>query len=352
MAVSWPFDSIVTQDGDGNPLYSRAYSSDVLAGILSRYFRNGVFANPSGGLQVLQNEGMTVLVKAGAANINGRQFWEESDRVLAVQAAHASLDRMDTVVLRLNLDQSVLAVDLYVVSGTAAVTPVAPVLTRNASVWELGLANLFIVKNATGIPQQRITDTRLDEARCGLVASVIGDTNTQTFYDQITADLAAFRTGREAEFDAWVAGIRNILNDEAAGNLLSLIAALQTSDANQNADITSLTTTVAQKLGWTQLWTGAWGGSGSANITVANLSNYTVLAFVVSGTVTLVIRGGSMFVSFQYCSAAGLMVRAYNIGSSGNVLNVNYAYQLLATGSTVTTTTLVNNHISEIYGVR
>ena len=142
MAVSWPFDSVLTQDADGNPIYSRAYSSDLIARILARYMCNGVFLNPSTNLQVLQNEDMTVLVKEGAANISGRHFLEESDRVLTVQGADANLDRIDTVVLRLNLDQSALAIDLYIVKGTAAATPLAPELTRNVSVWELGLANL------------------------------------------------------------------------------------------------------------------------------------------------------------------------------------------------------------------
>jgi len=47
MAVSWPFDSTVTQDEQGNPVYSRAYSSDTIARILAKYFRNGVFGDDS-----------------------------------------------------------------------------------------------------------------------------------------------------------------------------------------------------------------------------------------------------------------------------------------------------------------
>jgi len=234
MAVSWPFDSVLTQDGNGNPVYSRAYSADVLAKILTRYFRNGVFSTPSSGLRVLQNAGMTVLVKDGAANINGRQFYEETDRVLTVQAADASLDRIDSVVLRLNLEQSALTIDLYIVKGTAAATPAAPTLTRNASVWELGLSNLFIAKGVTTVTQERITDTRLDSDRCGVVASIIGDTDTTAYYAQIAADLEAFKAGSQADFtgwsttqkaafDTWFASVRNTLGNDAAGNLLNLI---------------------------------------------------------------------------------------------------------------------------------
>ncbi len=224
MAFSWPFDSTVSYDTEGNPLYSRTYSADVLAKILALYFRNGVYSTlNSAALQVLANADMTVLVQSGAANINGRQFYEESDRVLTVQAANASLDRIDTVVVRLNLSISALTVDLYVVQGTAAATPTAPDLTRNANIWELGLADLFIAKNTTTITQQRITDTRLDTDRCGVVASIIGDTDTTAYYAQIQADLAAFKAGSEADFGAWFALIQNTLGEDTAGNLLNLI---------------------------------------------------------------------------------------------------------------------------------
>ena len=82
-------------DTEGNPIYSRTYSADVLAKLLALYFRTGVYTvNNSTALQVVANTGMTVKVKAGAANINGRQFYEETDRVLSVQAANASLDRI------------------------------------------------------------------------------------------------------------------------------------------------------------------------------------------------------------------------------------------------------------------
>ena len=234
MAVSWPFDAVLTQDEQGNPQYSRAYSSDAIARILSRYFSNGVFLKPATSLQVVQHQAMTVLVKAGAANVNGRHFDEELDRVLTVQAAHADMDRIDTVALRLNLEQSVLSIDLYVLKGTAAVTPQAPLLTRNASVWELGLANLFIAKGNADIPQHRITDTRLNSERCGVVASVIAEMDTTALYTQVQSDLERFRqqeaaafldwrTQQYAAFDTWFAQAKDTLAGDAAGNLLALV---------------------------------------------------------------------------------------------------------------------------------
>ncbi len=221
--ISWPFDSTVTLDEYNHPVFSRAYSADVLAKILQKYFRNGIFSDASDNLQVLEESGMTVAVQPGSGLINGRHCYEDSTRVLTVQAADATYDRIDTVVLRLDLAPATLSIDLYVVQGTAAATPSAPALTRNATVYELGLANLFIVKSSTSIPQSRITDTRLDTSRCGIVASIIGDTDTTEYYAQIAADLAEFKADREADFDAWFASITGILGTEAAGNLLNLI---------------------------------------------------------------------------------------------------------------------------------
>lgn len=228
--MGWPFDSTVTTDTEGNPIYSRAYSADVIATVLRKYFRNGVFGNPSTGLQVLAGEGMTVVVQPGEALINGRHCYEESERVLVHQAANASLDRIDTVVLRLNLAVDALSIDLYVVQGTPAATPAAPAMTRNAQVWELVLADVFIAKNTTTITQQRITDTRLDSDRCGVVASIIGDTDTSTYYAQLeaviaqaAADLAAGILANQSDWDAWFTAVQTELGEDVAGNLLLLI---------------------------------------------------------------------------------------------------------------------------------
>ncbi|HPS80256.1 MAG TPA: hypothetical protein PLP25_00170 [Candidatus Limiplasma sp.] len=223
MAISWPFDSTVTEDTEGNPIYSRTYSANVLARILQKYFRNGVFNDVSTGLQVVQSTGMAVTVKPGDALINGRHFYEESERGMMIAAANASLDRIDTIVCRLNLGVSALSIDLYVLTGTPAASPTAPELTRNASVYELGLANVLIVKNTTSIPQARITDTRLDSDRCGVVASIVGDTDTSAYYAQIQDDLAAFKSTEQAAFIAWFENVQNILDENAAGNLLNLI---------------------------------------------------------------------------------------------------------------------------------
>jgi hypothetical protein len=55
----------------------------------------------------------------------------------------------------------------------AAKVPAAPVLTRNADVYELGLADITIPQAATTISSANVADLRLNTAVCGLVNSLV-----------------------------------------------------------------------------------------------------------------------------------------------------------------------------------
>lgn len=201
---SFPFTSKVDYDSNGYPQFDRAVDSVILRNVLKQYVTNGVFPNPSTNFHVTVNDGtaFTVRVKAGACIINGTTAYEVEDRILAVQAAELSKDRIDTVVLRFNDHTDYRNIDLYIVKGTPASVPTAPALERSTDLYELGLANIYIPAATTNLSQERITDTRLDENRCGY-ASFFIKIDTQVFYDQIQADLKHFKEENEAGFSEW-----------------------------------------------------------------------------------------------------------------------------------------------------
>ena len=178
---------------------------------------------------------MNVTVQPGFAMCNGCMKLEEAQRTLAVQSSSAAYDRIDTVVLRLddNIDKRIC--DFYIVQGVPATNPVRPALTRTESVWEIGLADLFIAKNSTGISNQRITDTRYETVRCGVVSS-ISKFDTTTLYQQIQNDLKAFKVEEQAEFLKWFDNAKNQLSTDAAGNLQNQIDA--EIEARKEADAT------------------------------------------------------------------------------------------------------------------
>ena len=205
----FPVDSIVTKLGDdGLPVYDRPYASADLREVYANFFSNGVFMDDGTSLQVVSaTGGMNVYVKAGTCHVNGAFGVETEQRTLQLDAASASLDRIDTIVARLDLAIEARSLDLYVVKGTPAADPVRPNLTRNETVWELGLADVYLPKGMANISQGRISDTRLETRRCGAVTPFV-EFDTTALFEQL----------KQATQDA-VDAMSAALDGTTAGNL-------------------------------------------------------------------------------------------------------------------------------------
>lgn len=229
------FNSDITgYTSEGIPIFDRAEDAEFYAKFYKTLFSNGVYPNPSTNFQIVINDGMTVKALPGLCYIEGYFGWEDVERVLTVQASE-SLDRIDRIVLRLNL--ATRDIDLYVVKGTAAAVPVAPVLERpqpnqGGDIYELGIADLFIAKNTTSITQQRITDTRMNKDLCGIVVNLIDSIDTTTLFAQL-----------QSQITENMSLIQSALDETLAGDILSKL----TKDMN--------TLVVPSSAVWTQLTT-------------------------------------------------------------------------------------------------
>ena len=156
---------------------------------------------------------MQVKVKAGGCHIDGALGYEDYDRTLTVQAASSS-DRIDIVVLRLNDNTAYRNIDLYVVQGTPATTPSAPMPTRIGGIYELVLAQLYVSANSSGITQERITDTRLNSELCGYV-NAIDTVDTTDIFNQYQASL-----------DTYMDVVEAAINETLYGQIISTIGSL------------------------------------------------------------------------------------------------------------------------------
>lgn len=227
----FPFDSQLTYDESNNPIYDRAISSQPLRKLIRDLFTTGVMPNPSTNLQVSAGtDGMTVQVSAGFAVVDGGLCQEEETRTLEVTAADDTYDRIDTVVVRWNENVDTRTADLYIISGTPSANPVRPTLQRDNSIYEIGLADVFITRRVATITNDKITDTRYESERCGIISSV-SEWDTTTIYQQVQADLAAFKSTEQAEFLAWFETIQDILDENVAAHLQSEI-----DDVNERLD--------------------------------------------------------------------------------------------------------------------
>jgi hypothetical protein len=104
--------------------------------------------------------GMTVNVAAGYGLVRGVGVDNPSSRALNIAAAHATLPRIDTVVLELvrTVGTSEGKVTLKVVTGTANASPVAPTLTQDANTWQAPLYDVRV--NALAVTPTSVTDRR------------------------------------------------------------------------------------------------------------------------------------------------------------------------------------------------
>lgn len=206
----------VSQNGD------RVYTPAWLAQFVHALVTNGVYVDEVG---VTAMDGMTVAVGQGRAWIEGYLYSNDSPLTLVIGTASASLHRKDSIVLRLDLNER--TIEAYVVAGTpAAKDPVAPEVVRTADRYELKIAEVYVPAGTTAITQPLITDTRLDDAVCGITVSAVQHIPT-----------AAYMVSMEAEFRTWFEHIQGILGTDEAGNLLQLIEANAATDAETFAAI-------------------------------------------------------------------------------------------------------------------
>lgn len=214
MGYAYPIDSKVVSNPNGTIDYDRASSSAQLRGLIKSMITNGVNMTESTNLQVIANGTNTLTVKAGYVIIEGAIKHFENDVTVTLPTADVNNSRIDTVVARLNLNESVRDIVIDVVSGTASATPEEPTLTRTSNYYEVGLANILVGVGVSVISQSEVTDTRLLNSRCGLATS-IGKIDTETLFTQLTTD-----------FNAWFNNIKGQLSEDAAGNLQLQINAI------------------------------------------------------------------------------------------------------------------------------
>jgi hypothetical protein len=131
--------------------------------------RGGVHYDIGDAMRVLQNgtPNMTVLVSSGACAVPGSEgttqgcyfIMNDAAVSLAITAAHATLNRIDLVVVRIRdsvYSGATNTAALEIVTGTAASSPSAPALPANS----LLLAQVSVPATDTTITTSQITDKR------------------------------------------------------------------------------------------------------------------------------------------------------------------------------------------------
>jgi len=194
--------------------HDRTYKAEDWAEYFASFIGNGVFPVPSTGLQVLVNEGMTVTVKAGKAWINGYFYYNTSDLAITLATADGVLNRIDRVVVRWDLTER--AIYTVVKSSAYSSAPVAPALQRDADIYEISIADIFVTSGTTAIIQANITDNRFNTELCGIVTGVVEQIDVSVITAQFDNYFEMYRTIVADEYSAYVSKISGLESDAEA----------------------------------------------------------------------------------------------------------------------------------------
>ena len=201
---------------DASGEYDREYLAEDFASYFSKFISNGVFPNPSTGLQVIAADtpNMTVTLSVGYGYINGYKYENTTPLTFSIGVADGVLNRKDAIFIRYS--KLGRAIKAYKIAGTPGASAVAPSVVRTEDYYDLCVAIISVNAGITAIPQSLIEDTRLNTSLCGIVTGLVEQVDTTTLYNQIQSDLAEFKTVSQAEFDAWFEDINSKLGTEPA----------------------------------------------------------------------------------------------------------------------------------------
>ena len=188
------------------------YDADDASGYLSTRL-SGVYSADED-FAVTANGGLTVTVSAGQAwvrpaRFRGRSIIMEQPETVTLTAADAVRSRIDRLVLRYNA--AARKTSLQVLEGTPdSASPTAPEITRTALVYDLCLADIRRPAGSTEITAADITDTRTDEAVCGLMRDGVTGIPTETLLAQYTAILTAMQQSGNAQLQQLAESIKAV----------------------------------------------------------------------------------------------------------------------------------------------
>lgn len=160
---------------------------------------SGIWAEDSFPISVTGADN-NVTIGTGIAWINNEEFSGKvtalkSAEVLDLGIADSTYPRIDVIAIQFNANNN--ATDVVIKKGMPATNPVRPTIARTGAVYELYLASIYRPAGATSITAGNITDLRMDETVCGLMA----DSVTKVDMTTIEAQIREFINSLQSEID-------------------------------------------------------------------------------------------------------------------------------------------------------
>lgn len=189
--------------------------SSIYEGQWSKLIRNTALVN--GYVPLYLNEllvygdstGMQVKVKTGGMWIMGHYYETDAELTKAIAASDPTNPRWDRVVARLDWSNNLVSV--AVVTGTPAGSPAIPALTQSSTIWEIGIALVYVTAAVATIAADKVYDYRGSCFGAYEIEYVIGNGLTVPAAGVLPTGIKIPWPGR---IDAWT------LTADAAGSIV------------------------------------------------------------------------------------------------------------------------------------
>lgn len=188
----------------------RRYNAEQMNNPYKRLVSNGIFANEDGtestDFLVSKDTIGTVKVAKGDGIFFDKWAKLDSEMTLDMYDPDTVFPRIDSVVIRVDLSDSVRAGSLIIKKGSPATSPTAPELDDTSTVKEYRLANILMPANATSADDLTITDTRAT-SECGWIVALVQQPDISIIYEQWNATFSAWWE----QFRAWVDDLKSVV---------------------------------------------------------------------------------------------------------------------------------------------
>lgn len=157
MTEKFSFFDPVLQDG----LPDREYNAQEFTDYFATLVTTGVMKGAGAELKVTANgSNMLSEIDTGVAFVEGRYYANTSKLAHTHDTETLGKNRIDRIVVRLDLNTEARYVKSFIKKGIASANPVPPALTRNATVYEISLAQVKVIGGQTYINVADVTDER------------------------------------------------------------------------------------------------------------------------------------------------------------------------------------------------
>lgn len=187
--------------------HDRRYDAQQVAQLFDGLIRDGIFGSIGTCFVVKPNNGRLVNVGIGRAWFN--HTWIYNDAILPIEMplSEVLMDRIDTIVIDVNWEESVREGSIKIVKGVPSMNPVKPNLIHTLYHNQYPLAYIRARANTSNINAADI-ENAVGTAQCPLVSGILQVISLDALIPQWRAILDNFVADNTNNFNQWFATIK------------------------------------------------------------------------------------------------------------------------------------------------